>query len=90
MAVTDTRFAYFILRTLKDMDFETIQFNEEHWKNVESNLSKFFKSYLCPILLSFREIYVCGKCSNVLFNQEEIDENEEEHHNSVQSDRCCL
>ena len=30
----------------------------------------FFKSYLRPVLLGVREIYVCGKC-NVLLNQEE-------------------
>ena len=38
----------------------------------------FFKSYLCPILLGIREIYVCRKCNNVLRNQEEINENEED------------
>ena len=72
------------------MYFEITQFNEEYWKNVESNLTMFFKSYLWPILLGITEIYVSRNCNIVLLNQEEINENEEEQHNSVQCDRCCL
>ena len=90
MAVTSTKFTYFIAWTLNDIYFEIIQFNEKHWKNVESNLLMFFRSYLCPILFIIRKIYVYGKCNNVLLNQKEIDENEEKQHNSVQCDRCFL
>ena len=46
-------------------------------------------TYVRPILLGIREIYVCGKC-NVLLNQEETDVNEEEQHNSVHRNRCWL
>lgn len=78
LLVQGSSFAYFIVQTLKDMYFGIIQFNKELWKNVKSNLLMFFKSYLCPILLGIREIYVCRKCNNVLRNQEEINENEED------------
>ena len=83
MAVKGTRLTYFIVWTLKDMYFGIIHFSKEHWKNVESDLSMFFKNYLCPILLGTSEKVMFVEIVNVLLNQEEIDENEEEQHNSV-------
>ena len=76
MAVTGTRFAYFIVWILKDMYFEIIQFSKEQC---------FLKvTYASSFLVSEKIMFV--GIVNVLLNQEEVNENEEEQHNSVQCD----
>ena len=90
MAITGIKKAYFVVWTSKGINIEIIPFDDSYWQKVESNLILFFKSYVCPVLLNIKELYLCGKCDKVLPDQTEIDEKEEEEQNSVQCDRCSL
>ena len=90
MAVTGSKFGYFVVWINNDLIFEKVQFDEAHWNKVEQNLSIFFKAYVCPVLLQMKQLYFCGVCEEVLLNNNEIETKEEEKYNSVQCDQCLL
>ena len=63
--------------------------NNSHYQNVERSLSIFFRSYICPILLGYKELSFCAKCEKVIFEQNEIEKGKDEiDHNSIQCDQC--
>ena len=80
---------YFVVWTSKDLIVELIEPNDIHYQNVERSLSIFFRSYICPILLGYKELSFCAKCAKVLLEQNEIEKGQDEiDHNSIQCDQC--
>ena len=80
---------YFVVWTSKDLIVELTEPNDPHYQNVERSLSIFFRSYICPILLGYKELSFCAKCEKVLLEQNEIEKGQDEiDHNSIQCDQC--
>ena len=55
---------------------QNIEFNKNHWEAVSANLEIFFKSYVAERVLRLNPIEFCGSCEKVLFEENEIAENE--------------
>ena len=78
---------YFVVWTPKECISLPISPDPSHFQKVSINLEVFFKSYLVPILLNFRQLYYCGRCSKVLLNSEELADNEQ-HLTQICCDEC--
>ena len=55
VAFAKAQLCYFVVWTSKDLIVELIEPNDPHYQNVERSLSIFFRSYICPILLGYKE-----------------------------------
>ena len=72
IALAKALLCYFIVWTSNDLIVELTEPNDPHYQNVERSLSIFFRSYICPILLGYKELSFCAKCDKVLLEQNEI------------------
>ena len=75
---TGKKKCYFVVWASIDLLVDIIEFNESQWDNVERNLSIFYETYICPVLLSFKELGFCRSCNKLLLNSYQINENEEQ------------
>ena len=73
----------FVVWTSKDLIVELIKPNDPYYQNVERSLSIFFRSYICPILLGYKELSFCAKCEKVVLEQNEIEKGQNEIDNSI-------
>ena len=64
---------YFVVWTSKHLIVELIEPNDTYYQNVEFSLNIFFRSYICPILLGYKELPFCVKCEKVLLEQNKIE-----------------
>ena len=74
--------------TPKETFMEKIIFDRNHWEKVLINLDIFYKTYVCPALLNFRQITFCAKCDKVLLEETEIATHEQSDVNSIHDDIC--
>ena len=51
---------------------------------------KFFKSYVCPVLLGIKQLRFCGTCEKVLLEENEIPKKVAKELCSVQCEICML
>ena len=90
MAITGFSVGFFVVWTEKDISIEKKGFEKGHWEKVESNLTVFFKSFVCPVLLHIKEIIFCGTCENVILSASEISKGEIINHGSVTCHVCLV
>ena len=67
IALTGSKFGIFIVWTTKDLFIEEITFDQNHWRNVETNLDVFFKTLVARALLMIKPLTYCCKCVNCCF-----------------------
>ena len=48
---------------------QIVNFDEQIWNKVNTNLKLFFKSFVCPAILEFKPIAYCGNCDTVLLEE---------------------
>ena len=70
--------------TTKGIFVEKIDRDLIHWSKISINLEVFFKSYVVKALLAIQPLTFSGKCSKILVEEKEMNENE--HH---LNDICC-
>ena len=93
-AVASCKCCYFLLLfCCLDIKRSSCWTNRTKWSTLpecfEWSLSIFFRSYICPILLGYKEWSFCVKCEKVLLEQNEIEKGQDEiDHNSIQCDQC--
>ena len=66
--------------------YERVELDQNFCESVISNLTVFYKSYVLPCLLGYRNIFQCPKCEKVILENEEINEPAQE--NSISCDNC--
>jgi hypothetical protein len=76
IALSNSTCGYFVVWTTQDILVQNIEFNKNHWEAVSTNLEIFFKSYVAERILRLNPIEFCGSCEKVLFEENEIAENE--------------
>ena len=76
IALSNSTCGYFVVWTSQDILVQNIEFNKNHWEAVSANLEIFFKSYVAERVLRLNPIEFCGSCEKVLFEENEIAENE--------------
>ncbi|CAB3990489.1 RNA-directed DNA polymerase from mobile element jockey [Paramuricea clavata] len=76
IALSNSTCGYFVVWTSQDILVQNIEFNKNHWEAVSTNLEIFFKSYVAERILRLNPIEFCGSCEKVLFEENEIAENE--------------
>ena len=54
--------------------------------NVVNNITLFYKSFVLPCLLGYRDIFECPKCNKVILEEDEISDSANE--NSICCDSC--
>ena len=54
--------------------------------NVVNNITLFYKSFVLPCLLGYRDIFDCPKCNKVILKEDEIGDSTKE--NSICCDTC--
>ena len=54
--------------------------------NVVNNITLFYKSFVLPCLLGYRDIFDCPKCNKVVLEEDEIGDSTKE--NSICCDAC--
>ena len=72
IALAKVQLCYFVVWTSKDLIVELIEPNDPHYQNVERSLSIFFRSYICPILLGYKELSFCTKCEKFYSNKTKL------------------
>ena len=60
---------YFVVWSSKDLIVELIESNDTHYQNVECSLSIFFRSYIYPVFLGYKELCFCAKSEKVLLKK---------------------
>ena len=60
---------YFVVWSSKDLIVELIESNDTHYQNVECSLSIFFRSYIYPVFLGYKELFFCAKSEKVLLKK---------------------
>ena len=63
--------------------YETIQFDAAYCSRVVNNLTLFYKTYVLPCMLGYRDILLCPKCEKVILEKEEINQP------AAESSICC-
>ena len=63
---------HFVVWTSKDLIVGLIEPNDPHYQNVERSLNIFSRSYICPILLGYKELSFCAKCEKRLLEQTKL------------------
>ncbi|XP_015780693.1 PREDICTED: uncharacterized protein LOC107358609 [Acropora digitifera] len=84
MWVTGTNHGYLIVWTKVHKPlYERVEFNREYFRVVLNNVTLFYKTYVLPVLLGYRDIYQCPKCDKVILEEPEITDM------SVENSVCC-
>ena len=87
MWVCGVHHGFFIVWTQGGPPFyEQVQLDNEFCLNVVNNITLFYKSFVLPCLLGYRDIYDCPKCNKVILEEDEISNSEKE--NSICCDTC--
>ena len=87
MWVCGVNHGFFIVWTLGGPPlYERVELDMEFCLNVVNNITLFYKSYVLPCLLGYRDIYQCPKCDKVILEEDEISDSANE--NSVCCDSC--
>ena len=73
MGVTGIFSCYFTVWTVKAIFVQIVEFDEQLWNKVNTNLKLFYKSFVCPALPEFKPITYCGNCDTVLLENSEMD-----------------
>lgn len=66
--------------------YERIELDMEFCLTVVNNNTLFYKSFVLPCLLGYRDILDCPKCNKVILEEDEISKSEKE--NSICCDTC--
>ena len=66
--------------------YERVEFDGDFCASVVMNITLFYKAYVLPCLLGYRDIYQCPKCEKVILEEPEISEPAKE--NSACCDSC--
>jgi len=66
--------------------YKRIELDMEFCLNVVNNITLFYKSFVLPCLLGYRDIFHCLKCNKVILEEEEISDSAKE--NSICRDTC--
>ena len=66
--------------------FERVELDMEFCLNVVNNITLFYKSFVLPCLLGYRDIFECPKCNKVILEEDEISDSANE--NSICCDSC--
>lgn len=66
--------------------YERVEFDQNFCDGVIGNLTVFYKSYVLPCLLGYRDVFECPKCDKVILEDNEINEPSQE--NSICCDNC--
>ena len=66
--------------------YERVELDIEFCLSVVNNITLFYKSFVLPCLLGYREIFECPKCAKVILEADEISDLSNE--NSVCCDSC--
>jgi hypothetical protein len=77
MWVCNVRQCFFIVWTEghRALHEKTI-FDKDFCKLIINNLNIFYKAYVLPYLLGYRDIYLCAKCEKVILEEAEINKNQ--------------
>lgn len=87
MWVVGASHGYFIVWTQGGpLFYERVELDIEFCLNVVSNITLFYKSFVLPCLLGYRDIFECPKCSKVILEEDEISDSAKE--NSIFCDSC--
>ena len=66
--------------------YERVELDLDFCLNVVNNITLFYKSFVLPCLLGYRDIFECPKCNKVILEEDEISVSATE--NSVCCDSC--
>ena len=66
--------------------YERVELDMEFCLNVVNNITLFYKSFVLPCLLGYRDIFDCPKCNKVILETDEISDSAKE--NSISCDTC--
>ena len=66
--------------------YERIELDMEFCLTVVNNITLFYRSFVLPCLLGYRDIFDCPKCNKVILEEDEISNSEKE--NSICCDTC--
>ena len=66
--------------------YERIELDMKFCLTVVNNITLFYKSFILPCLLGYRDIFDCPKCNKVILEEDEISNSEKE--NSICCDTC--
>ena len=66
--------------------YERVELDMEFCLNVVNNITLFYKSFVLPCLLGYRDIFDCPKCNKVILEEDEIGDSAKE--NSICCDTC--
>ena len=66
--------------------YERVELDLTFCLNVVNNITLFYKSFVLPCLLGYRDIFECPRCSKVILEEDEISDSEKE--NSICCDSC--
>ena len=66
--------------------YERVELDMEFCLNVVNNITLFYKSFVLPCLLGYRDIFDCPKCNKVILKEDEIGDSTKE--NSICCDTC--
>ncbi|KAK2552801.1 Exonuclease [Acropora cervicornis] len=66
--------------------YERVELDMEFCLNVVNNITLFYKSFVLPCLLGYRDIFDCPKCNKVILEADEISDSAKE--NSICCDTC--
>ena len=90
MALTNTKFCFFVTWTTEDVHIQKISYDPSHWAKIESSLMVFFKGYICPVLLGIKSLTYCSSCDKVLLASNEMKDKEREELGKISCNRCHL
>jgi len=89
MWVVGASHSFFIVWTEGHKPFyEVIKYDSNLCVRVVNNITLFYKAYVLPCLLGYRNVYACPKCSKCILEESEM--NNPESENSVCCDSCSL
>lgn len=89
MWLVGAHLAFFIVWTEGHKPFyEEIKYDDEYCNTLVSNATLFYKAYVLPCLLGYRDVYKCPKCAKVILEASEM--NNPESENSVCCDSCNM
>ena len=80
---------YFIVGTQGGPPFyERVELDMEFCLNVVNNITLFYKSFVLPCLLGYRNIFTCPKCNKVILEEDEISYSVKE--NNICCNTCSI
>ena len=88
IALAKAQLCHFVVWTSKDLIVGLIEPNDPHYQNVERSLNIFFRSYICPILLGYKVIFLCQMWKTFTRTNEIEKGHDEIDHKSIPCDQC--